>query len=95
MKFKRVGAAWYQGDESIQLCKRTVQDYLNTGDKFEMHVSTTRPRGDDYYEVSFSGGVWRLSDYSDGWQSPWPARVDMWLTKNFPDSKRVYVWAME
>ncbi len=91
----KLSTGWYRGADTI-LCGSEIRDYLNLAKRaFDMHISTRRPSGDDFYPIVRKGTTWYLEDVSRGRASPWPATADAVLSEMFPRAKRLYVWAMQ
>lgn len=91
-----LNTGWYRSSEEVRLCGAATRKYLDVGNRFHMHVSTTKPRNNEYYElVRVPHNRWEIADLPSGTYSisPWIESVDHWMSKVFPKEKRLYAWA--
>ena len=87
--------------DSFAFCGGEFEDYFELDATVLLVVSTQQPRDNDYYKLTrpyLHDNIWffakdELSEISD--ESPWSAKFDTWLSKNFPKSKTIYVWVTE
>lgn len=95
LEFKlRDGDYWTADGKRV--CAEYTRKYFNVEKTFDLHVSTSPPRHDEYYILTppaLYGRIWKAFDGPDAGKSPWPIWLDGWFLHQFGRSK-IYVWAM-